>query len=63
MSKENTVIQAGEPNNEIGFFDKAWQLTKASAKPIGIAAAVVGAAYVGYQAGIASTQEAPSASV
>lgn len=63
MSKENTAIQANEPTNEIGFFDKAWQLTKASAKPVGIAVAVAGAAYIGYQAGVASTQEAPSASV
>lgn len=63
MSNENNAVQAQASANEIGFFDKAWQLTKASAKPIGIAAAVVGAAYVGYQAGIASTQEAPSASV
>lgn len=63
MSNENNAVQAQASSNEIGFFDKAWQLTKASAKPVAVAAAVVGAAYVGYKTGVASTQEPHSASV
>lgn len=57
------TLQASQNENQIGFFDKAWNLAKASAKPVAAAAAVGVACYAGYVAGrqqASSQDHAPS---